>query len=159
MTLAEFNAMERDQAASRLLTVCGSPVWASAMCDRRPFKDAKQMAEIAEEIWWGLKQPEWLEAFRAHPRIGEQSSSKWSEQEQAGTRNASASSVWALVEGNRTYFDKFGYIFIVCATGKSTEEMLRILESRLPNEPEREIRIAATEHAKIMQLRLQKLLS
>jgi OHCU decarboxylase len=120
----------------------------------------------ADRIWRSLGSADWLEAFQAHPRIGEKKAAaaqseearKWSAQEQSGIRDAAADTMAALAEGNRDYEQRFGFIFIVCATGKSSEEMLAILQRRLQNDAETEIAVAAEEQRKITRLRLEKLL-
>jgi OHCU decarboxylase len=124
------------------------------------------MAE-ADRIWWALEPAEWLEAFHSHPKIGEKKaaaeialrSQQWSEVEQSGISNSTPQTIDALAELNRVYEEKFGYIFIVCASGKSSEDLLAILRQRLENDPDEELRIAAAEQAKITQLRLKKLLT
>ena len=113
----------------------------------------------ASRIWWTLERADWLEAFGAHPKIGENSDSKWSQQEQAGASGASNGILAELRDANRAYERKFGYIFIVCATGKTAEEMLALLKQRMGNDPESELRIAAAEQLRIANLRLEKLLS
>ena len=135
------------------------------MVASRPFIDVVGLSARANEIWWKLEQVDWLEAFRSHPKIGEKKaeasvskdSSAWSAQEQSGVANAAARTIAELETFNREYFNRFGFIFIVCATGKSSDEMLAILKSRLGNDPEQELRIAAGEQAKITELRLKKL--
>ena len=137
------------------------------MAAERPFATASEMFSMANDVWWALRANDWLEAFRAHPKIGERKAAtpttieaqKWSEQEQAGIGNAPQATTQALTELNQTYEVRFGYIYIVCATGKSSEELLAILKDRLHNNPEAELRTAATEQAKITQLRLKKLLN
>lgn len=136
------------------------------MTEQRPFDDLQELLAKADATWWALDEEDWLEAFSRHPKIGETKSEraqateaqKWSEQEQAGTRSADEETRLALMEANREYAGKFGYIYIVCATGKSTDEMLAILKERLQNEPDKEIRIAAEEQRRITHLRLEKLL-
>ena len=121
----------------------------------------------AERIWWSLGEQDWLEAFSAHPQIGGRQAQNtqdaqardWSEEEQAGVRGIDESTLDELAEANRAYEEKFGYIFIVCATGKTAAEMLALLRSRLPNDPGIELRNAAEEQRKITRLRLEKLLS
>lgn len=166
-TLEKLNALPAADATAELLKCCGSTRWAQRMSGARPFRNAEALLETADRIWWKLDATDWLEAFRSHPKIGETKaaasvsaeSRRWSEGEQAGTRGASQSSLDALAEDNRVYENRFGYIFIVCATGKSTEEMLQLLRARLSNDPEIELRIAAEEQRRITNLRLQKLLN
>jgi 2-oxo-4-hydroxy-4-carboxy-5-ureidoimidazoline decarboxylase len=119
----------------------------------------------AEQIWSECDQSDWREAFSQHPKIGDMeslrekfaSTADWASGEQSAVQSASPEVIAALAEGNRTYEEKFGYIFIVCATGKTAEEILVLLRSRLPNRPEVEIQIAAQEQLKITKLRLEKL--
>jgi 2-oxo-4-hydroxy-4-carboxy-5-ureidoimidazoline decarboxylase len=123
---------------------------------------------VAEEVWWNLTERDWLEAFAAHPKIGggreraartqHAEAEAWSEQEQSGTREAAVDTLDQLAEFNRAYEEKFGHIYIVCATGKTAVEMLALLCARLSNTPANELRNAATEQSKITRLRLEKLL-
>lgn len=137
------------------------------MVAARPFTDLDQMIETADGIWWSLGPQDWLEAFHSHPKIGEKKAAaetaldaqKWSVQEQSGVENSADDTIKALAELNHAYEEKFGFIFIVCATGKSSEEMLSILRARLGNGPDAELRNAAAEQAKITELRLRKLMS
>jgi 2-oxo-4-hydroxy-4-carboxy-5-ureidoimidazoline decarboxylase len=167
MTLTELNGMPRYRAEGELIKCCGSTAWTRAMAGRRPFVSFDRLLKAASEVWWRLDQADWMEAFRAHPQIGErkgavQTSTQfhvWSAHEQSGMDRAGVAVASALEEGNREYLAKFGYIFIVCASGKSAAEMLTILQSRLPNPPEEEIRVAAAEQNKITCLRLEKLIA
>jgi OHCU decarboxylase len=165
MTLAEFNVLPRYRAEEELLKCCGSAAWARGMARRRPFASFDRLLQAAGEIWWRLDQADWMEAFWAHPQIGQHQSTAhrsaqaraWSAQEQSGMSRAGVGVTMNLEEANREYLEKFGYIFIVCATGKTADEMLAILRSRLPNSPEQEIRVAAEEQNKITRLRLERL--
>jgi len=133
----------------------------------RPFASLDDLSAKSDRVWWSLEPNDWLEAFRSHPKIGEKKAAqpisgearRWSEQEQAGLLNSEQKILEDLAELNRAYEEKFGYIFVVCASGKSSEEMLALLRVRLENNPEEELRIAAAEQAKITQLRLRKLLA
>jgi 2-oxo-4-hydroxy-4-carboxy-5-ureidoimidazoline decarboxylase len=135
------------------------------MASRRPFPSEADLFTAAEHVWRGLAREDWLEAFATHPRIGDVDSLRkkfaataaWSAREQAGVAGASEEVLLALAEGNRAYEAKFGYLFIVCATGKTAEEMLALLHQRLGNTPEEELLNAANEQAKITRLRLDKL--
>lgn len=137
------------------------------MSRRLPFRGERDLFETAEQVWWGLDAADWLEAFRSHPKIGEQkpatatsnASVSWSRKEQEGVANADAATRELLTELNQRYEEKFGFIYIVCATGKSSEELLTILQARLANESETELRNAAAEQALITKLRLKKLLA
>ena len=137
-----------------LLKVCASPKWAEAMMAARPFASWDDMVAHARSI--ELTDDEWLEAFAAHPRIGDRKPG-WSSQEQAGTRTADEATLHALAAGNRAYEEKFGFVFLIFATGKSADEMLATLNARIRNDRQTEIRNAAEEHRKISELRLEKL--
>jgi OHCU decarboxylase len=141
-----------------LLRCCGSRKWVEAMANHWPFAGAEAMLDQADAIWRGLGPEDWVEAFRAHPKIGERTSSAVSQQEQSGTASASADQMEELDRLNRDYERRFGFIFIICATGKTTEEMLVALRERLHNPPEVEIHVAAEQQRQITRLRLLKLL-
>jgi OHCU decarboxylase len=165
--LAKLNALSQEEAEAELLKCCGSTLWARCMAQERPFHDLQELLTKAEANWWALDEEDWLEAFSRHPKIGERESARpqstgarnWSKQEQAGTLDAAVETRRELAEINREYAEKFGYIYIICATGKSADEMLAALKERIRNAPEDELRIAAAEQAKITELRLKKLLS
>lgn len=162
-----LNALSAEAAFEALQRCCGATAWVQGMLAGRPFNDVPQLMQAAEEIWAGMTPHDILEAFQHHPRIGDieglrkkfASTATWASGEQAGVNQASEAVLQALAEGNRAYEARFGYIFIVCATGKSAGEMLAILQSRLPNSPALELKIAAGEQAKITRIRLEKLLS
>jgi OHCU decarboxylase len=166
LKLDEFNALPREAAQAELMKCCGSQNWAQALADARPFSDMEGLLTTADRIWWSLDAADWLEAFIHHPQIGEKKSeraqaaeaSRWSEEEQSGTRDAEVETKEALASANRAYLRQFGYIFIVCATGKSSDEMLSLCEERLSNDAQTELRIAAEEQRRITHLRLRKLL-
>jgi 2-oxo-4-hydroxy-4-carboxy-5-ureidoimidazoline decarboxylase len=130
-----------------------------------PLADIDDLWRVAGKVWHECREEDWLEAFGHHPRIGdlEELKKKYggtgASMEQSGALDASMKILEALAEGNRVYEKKFGYIFIVCATGKSAEEMLGLLRERLGNDAEKEIRVAMGEQEKITRLRLEKLLS
>ncbi len=163
--LARLNALPAGDAEAELRACCGSREWARRVAARRPFRSADELFAAADEVWWDLGPEDWHEAFRAHPRIGERKAAPaqgaraaaWSAQEQSGVDRDEALAA-ALAEGNRAYEERFGHIYLVCATGKTGEEMLEILRRRLENDPETELRVAAAEQAKITRLRLEKLL-
>lgn len=167
MTFGELNVLPDYRAEDELLKCCSSKAWAQWMVRRRPFASPDRLFEAASEIWWRLDPDDWMQAFRAHPQIGKRQSTvrkstqsqAWSEQEQSGMDRAEAGVTTDLKEANHEYLAKFGYIFIVSASGKSAEEMMEILRSRLSNTPEQEIRVAAEEQNKITRLRLEKLLT
>lgn len=164
--LRRLNSLPQADAASELLKCCGSSRWANRVAAQRPFDNFQQLTNEADRIWSDLDPNDWLEAFSHHPKIGEKraapaqsaEAARWSEQEQSGTSAAVQGALSELMTLNRAYEDRFGYIFIVCATGKTTEEMLALLQERLGNEPERELHIAAREQQRITHLRLRKLL-
>ena len=141
---------------SELLACCGSREWARRMMGGQPFPTAEQMFDAAERIWWELSPRDWLEAFAAHPRIGEGTADAQASREQSGVEGAGADTMAKLAAGNRAYEERFGHIYIVCATGKNAAQMLAILESRLNNEAETELRVAAGEQRRITRLRLEK---
>jgi|SRR6185436_957853 len=164
--LDRLNSVSAETAAGEFLKCCGSSNWAQRMAAERPFMSLNQLLDSAEQIWWSLDPADWLEAFHSHPKIGEKKaaaptsdqSKRWSETEQAGVSSATSDTLQTLANLNREYEGRFGYIFIVCATGKSTAEMLSMLTARLGNNPEEEFRNAAAEQAQITQLRLKKLI-
>ena len=164
--LDQLNRYSRERALSEFVKCCGSQRWATAMTAARPFANVQELLTEADSIWWSLGTEDWLEAFRAHPKIGEKRAAaaqsekarQWSAREQSGIKDAAADTMAALAAGNRDYEQRFGFIFIVCATGKSSEEMLAILQERLQNDAETEIRVSAEEQRKITRLRLEKLL-
>ena len=137
------------------------------MTESRPFATARELSEAAADIWNSLQPSDWLEAFESHPKIGEskaahsqqRQSAEWSAGEQAGVLSTDDLIRHELADANQKYFDRFGFIFIVCATGKTAQEMLELCRERLGNELETEIEIAANEQQKITEIRLQKLLS
>ena len=165
MSLEHLNALSAAEAANELLKCCGSKRWADAMTRRRPYPSVEDLTLTANKIWWSLERSDWLEAFRSHPKIGEkkaaeavsQQSQKWSGQEQAAVQTASQETLDSLAHLNQQYEARFGFIFIVCATGKSADEMLALLRQRLQNDISTELPIAAAEQAKITEIRLKKL--
>jgi 2-oxo-4-hydroxy-4-carboxy-5-ureidoimidazoline decarboxylase len=157
---AVLNALSADEARVALLRCCGSARWVAEMFARRPWLSAAALYADAEAIWSRLEREDVLEAFAHHPRIGARADrprDSWARQEQAGVRDADGETRRALVEANERYLGRFGYIFIVCATGKSAAEMLDLLEARLGNDPALELTIAAGQQARIIRLRLEKL--
>jgi OHCU decarboxylase len=172
MRLEDLNRLDADAAARELLRCCGSSRWAARLAGLRPFASAEAMTDAADTVFDRLDRVDWLEAFAAHPKIGAGGAGRadgaggaggaaqvgWSGQEQAGVADAAEATRLRLGQANRDYEARFGYIFIVCATGKTGGEMLDALERRLGNDAERECRIAADEQKKITRLRLVKLL-
>jgi OHCU decarboxylase len=158
MRLDELNALPPDEIVPELLRCCGSTRWARQMAARRPFANVEALGAEADKIWHGLDLEDWLEAYAAHPRIGERSPVPWSSDEQSGVLSAPTVTRARLDAANREYEARFGFIFIVCATGKSAGELLAIVEERLKHSREEERRIAAEEQRKIIRVRLAKLL-
>lgn len=166
MTLHEFNILPKEKLVEELTKCCGASAWVQRMLPFVPADDMVELLEDAEEQWWLCHEADWKEAFAHHPKIGDTESLKkkfastadWASGEQSGVRSAGEETIRALAEGNRLYEEKFGYIFIVCATGKSAAEMLEMLNERLKNDPEEEIKIAADEQNKITKLRIGKML-
>jgi OHCU decarboxylase len=162
--LAELNALTRADAERELLRCCGSRRWAAEMAGARPFSSEKSLFDAADRLWAGLAPSDWLEAFSHHPRIGQKpaeradlkSTQSWAREEQAGTQNAAAQTLAELRALNERYEKKFGHVYLVCATGKSADEMLALLKDRMNNDPEAELRVAAGEQSKITRLRLEK---
>ena len=156
--LAAINAMAEEEAGAAMLACCGSKRWARRMAERRPFSSEADLFADAGRIWGDLSEEDWLEAFAAHPKIGARASGQ-AAAEQEGVRGASPETLAALARANREYEDRFGYIFIVCASGRSAEEMLDLCRRRLHNAPAEELKMAAEEQRKITRLRLEKWLS
>jgi len=165
MTIDDLNELRPQAARDEFLKCCGSTNWARALAQARPFGNKEELFIKADQFAAGLKAEDWLEAFHAHPRIGEKKAVKaqtqqvqtWSAQEQSAIRAASADIIAQLANRNREYEARFGFIFIVCATGKSPGEMLAILTRRMHNDPQTELQVAAEEQRKITRLRLEKL--
>lgn len=162
-SLERWNAADESSALDAMMACCGARRWATAMVKRRPILDATELRAAADQIWDAMQEPDWLEAFACHPRIGEREasplssqSSTWSKQEQSSVTAANETMLAQLAEGNTRYEDKFGFTYIVCATGKSTEEMLSILKRRLAGDRTLELREAAEQQRQIMQIRLRK---
>lgn len=165
--LASWNGLSAEHAAAEIVSCCGSSSWARELAARRPLSDETALLAASDEIWRRLEHNDWLEAFSKHPRIGERKappaalsqSAKWSAQEQKNVAGATESVHQALAEANRDYEQRFGRVFIVCATGKSAEEMLDILRHRMQNDNAAELHAAAEEQRKITNLRLKKWLN
>ncbi|MBD2721747.1 2-oxo-4-hydroxy-4-carboxy-5-ureidoimidazoline decarboxylase [Hymenobacter armeniacus] len=168
MTLTELNNLPKPTLAEALQKCCGSTAWVENMVALFPIADAETLLHEATNQWNKLSEADWREAFTHHSKIGGDvaalrekfaSTSQWAEGEQASVKQASQATLEALAAGNAEYEQKFGYIFIVCATGKTADEMLALLQARMPNSPENEILIAAGEQDKITRIRLKKLLA
>ncbi|WP_323382844.1 2-oxo-4-hydroxy-4-carboxy-5-ureidoimidazoline decarboxylase [Myxococcus dinghuensis] len=164
--LERLNRMFPNEAKAELMRCCGSSRWADGMTRARPFRDAAHLLAESEWLWKQTGPEDWREAMTHHPRIGESAlrakfaaTASWSSQEQGGVRGASEDVIRGLAEGNQAYEARFGFIFLVCATGKGAEEMLALLRERMDNAPDEELRVAAGEQAKITRIRLEKLLA
>ncbi|HEY6901362.1 MAG TPA: 2-oxo-4-hydroxy-4-carboxy-5-ureidoimidazoline decarboxylase [Puia sp.] len=167
MTLDALNALDKAALREALRNCCGSVRWVEKMLSLFPVAEEERLYEAAVSAWRNCGEEDWREAFGHHPRIGDLEGLKkkfagtadWASQEQAGTGGAPMEVLKALAEGNEAYERRYGYIFIVCATGKTAEEMLGLLRERMGNEPEAELLIAMGEQEKITRIRLEKLLS
>jgi 2-oxo-4-hydroxy-4-carboxy-5-ureidoimidazoline decarboxylase len=167
MTLQRFNSSAPQYHKEELFKCCGCNAWVEELSSQFPFSSVEDLKSKSDKIWFSLDEKDWLEAFKHHPQIGDVkslekkfvSTKEWASNEQSGVNTATQNVLRELKELNDAYEKKFGYIFIVCATGKSAEEMLAILKSRLENSPEEEIKIAMQEQNKITHLRIDKLFS
>jgi 2-oxo-4-hydroxy-4-carboxy-5-ureidoimidazoline decarboxylase len=165
--LSRWNSASEQRATEEILPCCGSLAWAKQLVEHRPIEDESSLIVASDEIWNHLEPKNWMEAFSKHPRIGERKappaassqSAVWSAQEQGSAAGADETIQATLAEANRQYERRFGRVFIVCATGKSADEMLTILQRRLSNDEAAELREAAEEQRKITNLRLKKWLS
>jgi OHCU decarboxylase len=163
-TLAAWNAASETEARNAMLACCGTKRWADAMVALRPIASVAVLSEEADRVWSTMQEADWLEAFACHPRIGERKvsahagaqSAAWSRAEQAQTNSASEDVLAEIAAGNQQYEERFGFTYIVCATGKSAEEILAILKRRLASTRDAELREAAEMQRQIMQIRLGK---
>lgn len=158
-SLTFLNSAPPEDARAEFQRCCGSSTWAGFMEAGRPYAALSALDRAADDAWSRCSREDWLEAFAAHPRIGERAEGQWSREEQSGAAAAGAETLGELEKLNRRYQEKFGYTFIICATGKTAGEILAILRSRLENGPDAEIRAAAEEQRLITRLRLRKLLN
>src|SRR6185503_8935041 len=144
MTLSSFNNLDKEAAAKELFSCCGSQKWVSLMMNAFPFGSYEILIEKATTIWYDeCDEKDWLESFTHHPKIGDKKSlkEKFAGKEQAGVASATEETIELLAKANTDYERKFGFIFIVCATGRSATEMLRLLNDRLNNDKEGELKI------------------
>ncbi|HUO85138.1 MAG TPA: allantoicase [Thermoanaerobaculia bacterium] len=156
--VSHLDTLGRLQLERELRSCCASARWVERMSESRPFVTWNRLVEIAAATWSSLDRSDWIEAFAAHPRIGEtRDGARWSSQEQSGTRGASQHTLDALERGNREYEQRFGHLFLVCATGRDADHIVEILSRRMLNDPDTELRVAAEEQRKITELRLEKL--
>ncbi|MGO9590145.1 MAG: allantoicase [Candidatus Acidiferrales bacterium] len=164
--IQQFNEMTAAQSRKALLDCCGAEKWAAEMMAECPFPTEADLLAAADTIWSGLGRRDWLEAFRHHPAIGagkakaKQSANAkdWSAGEQSVAQQAQAETLAEMAEANFEYQSKFGYVFLICARGKTAAEILSSLRQRMPNDPETELHVAAEEQRKITHVRLEKLL-
>src|SRR4051812_18531720 len=156
ITVKDLDDMKPDQARGLFVQCCGSAKWVNGMTANRPFRTFDNVLKSADEVADTMDTEDWLEAFSHHPRIGEKegsapvrgASTEWTAAEQSGVDSAANDLRAALMNANQKYEERFGYIYIVCATGKSAEEMLEIAQKRLGNDAEKELRVAADEQRK-----------
>ena len=166
MNLSQLNQLTKEQAHQEFYKCCACHRLCKELSEARPYKDNNDLLSKADSLWKNYGQSEFLEAFRGHSKIGDLDSLKkkyantrrWSQQEQAGMKAINEQTLMELMNLNNDYENRFGFIFIVCATGKSASEMLSILKSRIDNNADKELQIAANEQAKITKIRLEKLL-
>lgn len=167
MTIDELDDLPESEAREALARCCGSSAWVAGMLARRPFGSKAGLLTASDVSWSHTREKDWLEAFSHHPRIGGKDALRakfaatkdWSSGEQAGAAAADEATLDALAKGNADYEARFGFIFIVCATGKTAAQMLELLNARLLNERREELIVAAGEQAKITRIRLEKLIS
>jgi len=160
MGVEHFNSLSREEAEALLYSCFAHRDWAARVAASRPFQDRSALLASAESAWSSLGRADWLEAFAAHPRIGDRGghAPATSEREQSKVMAASHETLTAIAEENRRYEDRFGHVFLIAASGRSAEEILQSLRQRIANDPEKELSVAAAEQRKITQLRLDELL-
>jgi 2-oxo-4-hydroxy-4-carboxy-5-ureidoimidazoline decarboxylase len=165
--LSRWNLLSTEEAAEEILPCCGSRAWATGMTASRPVQDVATLLVTSDRIWRELSAADWLEAFQSHPRIGEtraarESSARsldWSAQEQRHATESDDSLKQALAQANREYEQRFHRLFIICASGKSAQEILAVLRQRLNNDEAEELQEAAEQQRQIAQIRLKKWLA
>jgi 2-oxo-4-hydroxy-4-carboxy-5-ureidoimidazoline decarboxylase len=165
MQIQELNQMSRADAYATLMQCCAATRWIDEVLEMRPYSSVKVLLHAAEVCWASMKEPDYLEAFDGHPKIGDPASLKakyvsthtMASNEQASVQQASEKIIMDFASCNQAYEDKFGFIFIICATGKSADEMLSSIRARLVNNRDKELQIAAIEQGKITSLRIEKL--
>jgi 5-hydroxyisourate hydrolase/2-oxo-4-hydroxy-4-carboxy-5-ureidoimidazoline decarboxylase len=161
MNLTAFNSLDKESARKELFSCCGSNQWADRMMKDFPFASEKQLVDLSSKIWYDeCTEADWRESFTHHPKIGDVKSltEKFAGKEQAGVAVATQETIQHLAKANSDYETKNGFIFIVCATGKSATEMLALLNDRLQNTAEEELHIAMGEQQKISIIRFKKML-
>jgi len=167
LALKKLNAWNVDQAEKELFKCCSSRAWSNEMAKKRPFQNCENLEKVADLTWASLQKNDWLEAFSHHPQIGADveklrekfhSTKEWSGQEQKGVAGASETVLHELAKLNKDYMTKFGFVFLICATGKTAEEMLHALKTRISNTLNAELQNAQLEQSKITKIRLRKML-
>ena len=154
MNVAEFDELPAADAERELLSVCRAPRWAREVTAGRPHRtvDALQAAAAA-----ALTDADLEEAMAGHPRIGDRAAGGQSRREQSAVATAEADVLTALADGNREYEERFGHVYLVCASGRSADDLLATLRSRLHNDPATERTVALRELAAINRLRIERL--
>jgi len=166
ISVEELNALSADRAAELFRACCGASRWVAGMVSRRPFFSRDAVLRAGDDEWDSTDEVDWLEAFSHHPRIGESATAAggsltargWSASEQSSVASASDETRIGLARLNHEYESRFGFIYIVCATGRSAGDLLDFARKRMRNDREAELRVAAEEQRKITRLRLEKLL-
>ena len=165
MNLDTLNTLSEAEFREALHKCCGALRWVAGMWAGRPFPDAATLHEQADAVWGQMGEADWLEAFAAHPRIGAskppevaQNTASWTSREQSGMQSADEILKAEMATKNAEYEQRFGFIYIVCASGKSAPELLEILSRRLNSNRQSELQTAAQEQIRITHLRLDKLL-
>jgi 2-oxo-4-hydroxy-4-carboxy-5-ureidoimidazoline decarboxylase len=166
MSLDRLNSATIAQARHSFMQCCTANAWVNAMVSARPYRDKNSLTEQANSVWQTLDEVDYLQAFEGHPQIGNldtlrtkyANTKALASGEQSAVKQASERVLLGLARDNAAYLEKFGFIFIVCASGKSAEQMLALLQTRLANDKNTELANAAEEQRKILQLRLEKLL-
>lgn len=166
MKLSQFNSLSKAQAKEAISACCVAPRWVDAMLAQHPYSSSEQVFSLAQSLWEQLEEDDYLAAFEGHPQIGDISTlqakfaatSHKAADEQSGMSKASENTLNEMMAINQAYLEKFGFIFIVCATGKTAEEMLAMIKARITNDRPTELAIAANEQAKITRIRLENLL-
>ncbi len=167
MNINDLNNQTVEQAQHTFMQCCTSSTWVERMVAARPFASEQALKDTANKLWQGLAETDFLEAFEGHPKIGDVNSlrAKYANtkelagNEQGLVKQANDNVLEVLAQGNSDYEEKFGFIFIVCATGKSAKQMSDLLQGRLPNSKAQEFVNAAEEQRKIFQLRIDKALA
>jgi 2-oxo-4-hydroxy-4-carboxy-5-ureidoimidazoline decarboxylase len=161
--LSAWNQAGTSEALDAMIACCGARRWAEAMVKLRPISSLQDLSAGADRIWSTMEEADWLEAFACHPRIGERNAAHasrrsvaWSREEQWSAKNAKEKVLEELAAANAVYEQRFGFTYIVCAMGRSAEEMLTILNRRLSSDRATELCEAAEQQRQITQIRLGK---